>query len=283
MKCLITGSTGHIGLPLIQQLHEEGHDVRAFIRDSSRAELLPQGIDIAIGDLDDADTVTAAVRGVDGVFLLHVGAGTTQTQTMIDAMHSEGVSRIVLLSSVGTRIFPIAGLIPQSLLAREDLLRASGLDATYLRPTALMTNSLSWADSIRQRNEVIDATDPGVQIPIDPEDIARVAVRVLIEDGHVGHGYTLNGPEALTVREEVSILSDVLGHSINFVALTPEQAAKDAVERGTPAPFAEAVRDLNEMFRTRLFGQLSDDVENLTGIAPANFRYWCERHASAFQ
>jgi uncharacterized protein YbjT (DUF2867 family) len=280
---LITGSTGHIGRPLVELLHKEGHDVRALVRDASRAEPLPDGIDIAVGNLDDAGSVAAALRGVDSVFLLHVGPGTTQTQIMIDAARSARVNRIVLLSSVGARLVPVAGLIPASLAAREDLLRASGLDVTYLRPTSLMSNALSWAGGIRESNRVVDPTDPGVQVPVDPDDIARVAARVLTEDGHVGHGYILNGPEALTVREQVGILSDVLGRTIEFVAVTPEQAAKEAIKRGTPAPLAEAMQQLNEMFRARLVGQVADDVENLTGAAPGTFRHWCERHADEFR
>ncbi len=280
---LITGSTGHIGRPLVERLYKEGHDVRALVREGSRAEVLPDGIDIAVGNLDDADSVAAALRGVNGVFLLHVGAGTTQTQIMIDAARSTGVNRIVLLSSVGARLIPIAGLIPGSLAAREDLLRASGLDVTYLRPTSLMSNALSWAGGIRESNQVVDPTDPGVQVPVDPDDVARVAARVLTEDGHVGHGYILNGPEALTAREEVEILCDVLGRTIEFVAITPEQAAKEAIDRGTPVQLAEAMQNLNEMYRARRVGQLADDIENLTGVAPRSFRDWCERHIDEFR
>jgi len=279
---LITGSTGHIGRPLVQLLHREGHDVRALVRDPSRAESLPDGIDIAVGNLDDGDSVAEALRGVESVFLLHVGAGTTQTEIMIEAARSTGVRRIVLLSSVGARIVPVAGLIPASLTAREELLRTSGLDVTYLRPTELMSNALAWASDIRERNRVVDATDPGVLVPVDPDDIARVAARVLTEDGHVGHGYILNGPEALTARQQVQILSDVLGRTIEFVDVAPEQVAKEEIERGTPAQLAEAMRNLNEMFRARLVGQLADDIENLTAVAPRTFRDWCERHIHEF-
>jgi len=280
---LITGATGNIGRPLVEQLQKEGCEIRALVRDAARADLLPEGVDAVVGNLDDADSVLAALRGVDSVFLLHVGAGTTQTKIMIDAARSSGVDRIVLLSSIGARLIPVAGLIPQSLTDRELLLRASGLDFTYLRPTSLMSNVFSWIGGIRENNQVVDATDPGVLIPVDPEDIARVAARVLTEDGHIGHGYTLNGPEVLTAREEVEILSEVLGRTIEFVAVTPEQAAQAAIERGTPVPLAEATRDLNSMFRARLVGQLADDVENITGVAPASFRDWCERHADEFR
>ena len=279
---LITGATGNIGRRVVEQLHEQGHDVRALVRDPSRAELLPAGIDIAVGDLDDADSVVAALRGVDSVFLLHAGAGTTQTQIMIDAARSVGVNRIVLLSSIGARLRPVP-MIGAILAAREDLLRASGLDVTYLRPNGLMSNALQWADGIRENNRVVDPTDPGRQPVVDPDDIARVAALVLTQDGHVGHGYILNGPEALTAREQVEILSDVLGHRIDFVAVTPEQAAKEAIENGTPAQLAGAMQNLNELFRAGRAGVIADDIENLTGVAPRTFRDWCERHIDKFR
>jgi uncharacterized protein YbjT (DUF2867 family) len=280
---LITGATGNIGQPLVEQLHKAGHAVRALVRDASRAELLSGGVDIAVGDLDDADSLAAALRGVEAVFLLHVGAGTAQTQNMIDAARSAGVNRIVLLSSIGARILPLGGFIPQTLAAREDLLRASGLEVTYLRPQSLMSNALAWADGIRDNNQVVDPTDPGRVVPVDPDDIARVAARVLTEDGHAGHGYILGASEALTAREQVEVLSEVLGRVIEFVSVTPDQAAEQAIQRGTPVALAQATRDLNEMFRARLVGQISDDIENVTGVAPATFRDWCERHVDKFR
>jgi uncharacterized protein YbjT (DUF2867 family) len=280
---LITGSTGNIGRPLVEQLHKEGHDVRALVRDASRADLLPDGIEIAVGNLDDADSVVAALRGVDSVFLLHAGPGTTQTQIMIDAARSAEVNRIVLLSSIGARLIPLGGFIPATLAAREDLLLASGLDVTYLRPNGLMSNALSWADAIRKENRVVDATDPGTQPVVDPDDIGRVAALVLTEDDHVGHGYILNGPEALTAREQVEILADVLGRTLDFVDVTPEQVAQDSIEHGTPVQLAEAMQNLNELFRAGRAGVIADDIENLTGVGPRTFRDWCERHVDEFR
>ena len=280
---LITGPTGNVGRGLVELLVKDGHDVRALVRDASRAELLPTGIDIAVGSLDDAEGVAAALRGVDRVFLMHAGPGTTQSQIMIDAARSAGVSRIVLLSSIGARLIPLAGSIPATLAAREDLLRESGLDATYLRPNAFMSNTLWWADGIRNTNRVVDATGPGRQALVDPDDIARVAALVLTEDGHVGHGYILNGPEALTAREQVEILSDVLGRTIDFIDVTPEQFAQDSIEHGTPVELAEATQHLNNLFRAGRAGVIADDIENLTSVAPSTFRTWCERHVDEFR
>jgi uncharacterized protein YbjT (DUF2867 family) len=58
---LITGATGNIGSRVVNLLHAQGHDVRALVRNASRAELLPAGIDIAVGDLDDAGSIVAAL------------------------------------------------------------------------------------------------------------------------------------------------------------------------------------------------------------------------------
>jgi len=279
---LITGATGNIGRSVVEQLHEAGHDVRALVRDASRAESLPKGIDIVVGDLDDAASIAAALRGVDGVFLLHAGAGTAQTQIMIDAARPAGVRRIVLLSSIGARLRPLP-TPGETLAAREELLRASGLDATYLRPNQLMSNALWWADGIRDAGRVVDPTGPGRIPVVDPDDIARVAARVLTQGGHVGHGYILNGPEALTSREQVAILAEVLGRTIDFVDVTPEQFARDSGARGTPAPRAAALQNLNELFRAGRAGVIADDIANLTGVAPRTFRAWCERHIDAFR
>ena len=280
---LITGATGNIGRGVVDRLHKEGHDVRALVRDASRADLLPDGIDIAVGDLDDANSVAAALRGVDSVFLLHAGlAVLAQTRIMIDAARSAGVRRIVLLSSIGARLRPLP-TIGETLAAREDLLRESGLDVTYLRPNTLMTNALAWAGGIRDENRVVDPTGPGRMPCVDPYDVARVAALVLTEDGHVGHGYILNGPEALTSREQVGILSDVLGRAVDFADVAPDKLARDSIEQGIPERLAEALQNLNEMFRAGRAGVITDDIENLTGVAPRTFRDWCERHVDKFR
>ena len=174
-------------------------------------------------------------------------------------------------------------MIGARIAARDEVFRKSGLDITYLRANTLMSNALWWAPSIRDESRVIDASDPGKTVPVDPFDIARVAAVVLTQDGHAGHGYILNGPEALTARDQVKILAAALGRPSEFVAVTPDQFAQQAIEHGTPPGMAAAVRNLNELFRAGRAGLLAEDVENLTGVAPRTFREWCEHHVTAFE
>jgi uncharacterized protein YbjT (DUF2867 family) len=280
---LVTGATGHVGGPVARQLREQGHGVRALVRDPSRAASLPAGIELAGGDLDDPGSVSKAVQGVEAIFLMQVGGGTEQTKTMIAAAQDVAVPRIVLLSSAGARLLPLDdNPMGAALAAREQVLRESGLGVTYLRPSAFASNAFGWRDSIRA-SKVVDPTGDGVLAVMDPEDIARVAVAALTEDGHVGKGYLCTGPEALTSREQVEIIAEVTGRSIDFQDVTPHEFAQAAIQRGTPPEEAHLMERLNEVFRARRSVAITDDVENITGIAPGTFRDWCQRHAGAFR
>ena len=264
------------------QLLEQGHEVRALVRDASRAERLPAGIDIAVGDLDDAGGLTAATRGVDGVFYMQLAPLPAQAEYMVQAAKVAGVNKIVLLSSLGAVLQPLP-MIGARIAARDEVFRQSGLDVTYLRASGLMSNALLWVPSIRDQGRVLDATDPGRLGVVDPYDVARIGALALTQDGHAGHGYILNGLQALTAREQVETLAEVVGRPIEFVPVTPGEFARHSVEHGTPAEMAGAVQNLNELFRAGRAGVLSDDITNLTGVAPRTFREWAEHHADAFK
>src|SRR5215469_5736338 len=280
---LVTGATGHVGGAVARQLHDQGHSVRALVRDPSGAASLPAGFDLAVGDLDDPASVSKAVTGAEAIFLMHVGTGTEQTKTMITAAQDAAVPRIVLLSSAGARLLPLdANPMGAAFAAREQVLRESGLGVTYLRPSAFASNTFAWRDSIRA-GKVVDPTGDGVLAVMDPEDIARVAVAALTDDRHAGKGYLLTGPEVLTAREQVQIIAEAIGRSIEFQDVTPHEFAQAAIQRGTPPEQAHLMERLNEVFRARRSVNITDDVENITGTAPATFRDWCKRHADAFR
>lgn len=279
---LVIGSTGNVGGEAVNLLLEQGCKVRALVRDASRAGGLPAGIEIAVGDLGDAASLVAATKGVDGVFFMQVAPDQKQAQDMVDACNANGVRRLVALSSIGTVLEPLP-IIGGMIAARDQVLRRSGLDVTFLRSNALMSNALWWQKSIQEEGRVVDASDPGKTVPVDPYDVARVGVLALTQDGHAGKGYILNGPEALTAREQVDILAHATARRIEFVAVSPEELERRSVADGAPAQMAAALRNLNELFRAGRAGVVADDIRNLTGVAPRSFRAWCEAHADAFQ
>lgn len=73
MKALVTGATGFVGANLVRALVEEGVPVRALVRKTSCSRTL-QGLPIeeVLGDLEDIDSLKAALQGCTVLF--HVAA-----------------------------------------------------------------------------------------------------------------------------------------------------------------------------------------------------------------
>lgn len=71
MRYFVTGATGFVGGAVVRQLREVGHEVRALVRDPSRAqELRTLGVELHPGDIREPSTMRGPMESVDGVFHL---------------------------------------------------------------------------------------------------------------------------------------------------------------------------------------------------------------------
>lgn len=280
-RILITGATGHVGSDLIRQLTTQGHQLRALVHSREKAAGLPKQVEWVVGDLAHPATLGAPVTGVDCVFLMDPGNGLDFTKNIVDAGKQAGVRLIVDLSSLtaGVEPMPIMGRMFSN---REAVIKASGIEWTLLRPGQFMTNVLSWLPSIKAHGVVRDPLGPGRVASIDPADIATVAARALTQEGHTGQIYSLTGGELLTMKQQVDILASVLNRSIEYVDITPEEAAQDALAKGRDQASVAAIKEMNEMGRAGMGAFITDDVERVTGQKPASFEHWCRRNAAAF-
>jgi len=91
------------------------------------------------------------------------------------------------------------------------------------------------------------------------------------------------GRRAESARQQVATIAEVTGHRVDFQDVTPREFAQAAIWQGTPPEQAKLMERLNEVFRARRSVNITDDVQNITGTAPATFREWCERHVDAFR
>src|SRR5580704_17502618 len=70
---LVTGATGKQGGAVVEALLIRGHQVRALTRNSASSaanRLREQGVEIAVGDFTDHDSLVRAARGVDAVYAM---------------------------------------------------------------------------------------------------------------------------------------------------------------------------------------------------------------------
>ena len=70
-RALVTGGTGFIGSHLIDELLEQGYDVRVLRRNTSNITLLEnKKLSFVVGDLTDTESLVRACQQVDVVFHL---------------------------------------------------------------------------------------------------------------------------------------------------------------------------------------------------------------------
>lgn len=255
---------------------------RILVRDPARAAWLSDRAERIVGDLGDPATLEAAFAGVDGLFLLTPGLGVDHTTATITAAKAAGVGHIVHLSSIYADHDPIPAM-GRWHHRREEMLRASGIPVTFLRPGGFMTNALEWASTIREGGYVLDAVGPGRYAPIDPSDIASVAALALTGDGHQGKSYVLTGDETFTVTEQVRILAEALGRDIEVREVaTPAEMVRSRYPAGAPKPLAEAIIEGLTLMRADTIGFRTDTVERLLGRGPRTFADWCTRNTGRF-
>jgi uncharacterized protein YbjT (DUF2867 family) len=269
---MITGATGHVGRTLVDELNRRAVEYRALVR-TARADLPAEQV---IGDLDGP----LDLRGIDTLFLLVPGTGITHTTTAVGAARAAGVQRIVYLSSYAVLGDPVPAM-GRWHLDRERIVQDSGIPATFLHPTGFMTNVFDWLPTIRAGGYVLDPIGPGRAAPIDPGDIAAVAATVLTEDGHEKQAYTLTGPEAFTLAEQVAILGAALGRTLDVRPIeTPAEAVRFRYPDGAPPELAAAIAEGLELMRADTVGLRTDDVRRLVGRAPRTFTSWCAANAA---
>jgi uncharacterized protein YbjT (DUF2867 family) len=280
---LVTGATGNIGRELARELDAAGSRFRVLIRDQARAADLPPSAERVHGDLADPAALTSAFTGADKLFLLTPGIGTDHVRRAVAAARAAGVRHIVHLSSFNVLGDPMPAM-GRWHYEREQIIRAAGIPATFLRPGGFMTNAFDWLPTIRQGGYVLDAVGPGRYAPIDPGDIAAVAALALIGDGHQGRDYTLTGDQSLTIAEQVAILSAATGLDIGArEPATLDEAVRARFPGGAPRALADAIIDGFALMRADTTGFRTDTVQRLLGRKPRTFADWCARNAGRFR
>ncbi|MEC4019958.1 NAD(P)H-binding protein [Streptomyces sp. H27-D2] len=287
---LVTGATGHVGRQVVTQLRGKGAAVRALVRNPATAAL-PDGVEVARGDLSDPSTLHAALDGVDAVFLVWPFLTADGAPAVLEAF-AQHTGRIVYLSSEGVGAQAEAaetaaaaeGEDAITMFHREveQAIERSGLEWTFLRPTGFASNTLGWAEQIRQEG-VVRAPFPELARPLIHEaDMAAVAVHVLTEDGHAGETYVLSGPEPVTVPEQVHAIGEALGTPVRFEERTPQAEREHLVAAGYPADFVDGILGAHaKMVETK--EPVTTTIERLTGAPARSFRTWAADHADDFR
>ena len=281
-RVLVTGATGQIGREVVAQLRETGVGIRAMTR-NPRSANLPADVEIVGGDLSAPDSLDACLNGVDRVFLVWTAplAGAVPAIERI-AAHAR---QIVLLTSPHRTPHPFFQQ-PNGLRAIhagiEQLIEASGLGWTFLRPGPFAINCRNWwGPQLRNSDVVRWFYADAATAPVHEGDIAAVAVRALCDEGHDGREHVLTGPASLTQREQVRIIGDAIGRPLQFEELSHESAREQMLEMGFPPTIADMLLDAYAA-AVGLPALVTSTVFDVTGTPARSFRDWALDHAADF-
>ncbi|MFD9547801.1 SDR family oxidoreductase [Nocardia salmonicida] len=278
---VVTGATGNIGSTLVGLLADAGEQVRAVSR-GSRPVDLPAGVEHAVADLGDLDSLSPALHGAEALFLLITGEQLMtgpEPALLLKTAADAGVRRVVFVSSQGAVTRPHSDGYART-IAFEQALAESGLEWTALRPGAFFSNTFAWIEPIRTQR-IVAAPFGDVGLPsVDPADIAAVAAAALREDGHHARAYTLTGPAVVTPRDQAAALADAIDIPIAFVELTSDQAKQNML-RFMPEPVADhTLTILSTPTPEEL--QVSDDIEKVLGRPATNYAQWARRNRAMY-
>ena len=247
----ITGASGTLSSEVIRQLEGKAMPFRAAYFSERAAQIArARGIEAVTIDYNDPETLRAAFRACDRLFLLGPNA-LNQTELELNAVaaaKAAGVRHIVKQSVLGAaeEAYSLAKIHRPV----EKAIETSGLAWTFLRPNSFMQNAVTFmAQTIRAEGAFYSATGQARISHIDVRDLAAVAKAALTTDGHDRKIYTLSGPEALTYDELADELSTVLGRVIRHVSLPAADLKTGMLAEGMPEAIADRMLDLERYFR----------------------------------
>ena len=236
MKIVITGSLGHIGKPLTENLVKSGHDVIVISsKQDKQKDIEAVGAKAAIGSLEDGPFLTKTFSGADAVFCMvppnfsepdQVAYYERLGDNYAEALSAAGVGHAVYLSSYGADLDKGTGFILGAHRVEGILDKLSGIAVTHLRPGFFYYNLYGFKDMVKHQG-IIGSNYGGNDklILVDPKDIAVAAaeelsapttgrkVRYVVSDEH-------------TADEVAHILGEAIGKpDLQWITFSNEQTA----------------------------------------------------------
>jgi len=229
MKVFVTGGSGFVGSEVVRQLLAAGHEVRSLVHSRAATSTDPK-LELWPGDATQAETLKNALTGCEAVIhligiirefpgkqitfqRLHIDA----TRNLLVAAQEQGVKRYLHMSANGTRQDGVAEY-HKSKWAAEELVRASGLDATIFRPSVIFgpgDDFVNMLAAIIRHTPVVPVIGDG-EYQMSPVAVANVAsgfVRALALPETSGEIYHCGGPQTFTYNQLLDEIARALGRS----------------------------------------------------------------------
>jgi uncharacterized protein YbjT (DUF2867 family) len=293
LRALVTGASGYIGGRLVPELLAAGHHVRCLVRSPGKLPDHPWSgrAEIVAGDVTRADSVRAALEGVDvAYYLVHsmaAGPGFEEVdrraaRTFGEQARAAGVRRIVYLGGLTPAGVPEDALSPH-LRSRAEvgrILLDSGVPTAVLRAAVIIGSGSASFEMLRYLTERLPVmvTPRWVATrsqPIAVRDVLRSLVGCALLPPDVNRTFDIGGPDVLVYRDMMQRYAAVAGLRRRLVVAVPVLSPRlsslwvglvTPVPGGVARPLVESLRHEVVCAEHDLARYVPDPPEGLLGV-----------------
>jgi NAD(P)H dehydrogenase (quinone) len=260
----VTGSTGLLGGRIARRLEKAGVAQRLLVREPTRAPKLTDA-EAVPADYGDTDAVAAALDGIRTVLMVSASETPDRVdrhKSFIDGAVRAGVDQLVYISFY--RASPSATFtLARDHWATEEYIKRAGLAYTILRDNLYAD---FFGAMVGEDGVIRGPAGDGRVAAVAQDDIADVAAAVLQQPvAHRGATYNLTGPEALTLGEVATMITEVTGRTVTFQDETLDEAYASRAIYGAPAWQVDAWVSTYTAIAAGELDGVSVDVERISG------------------
>jgi uncharacterized protein YbjT (DUF2867 family) len=254
----IMGVTGKVGGAAARTLLAEGKPLRVVVRDRAKGEnWAAKGCEVAIADLDDADTLAEAFKGADAAFVMlppifdpspDFREARAMIATLCRALKKGAPNRVVALSTIGAEAERPNLLSQLGLLERS--LSTLPLPVTFLRAAWFMENAALDVTAARDTGVIASYLQPlDRAVPmVAAADVGRTVAGLLEENWSGVRVEELEFALRVSPNAIAAAISKALGKPVKAIAVPRNEW--EAIFRGqgmvNPLPRMQMVDGFNE-------------------------------------
>lgn len=264
---VVLGANGRAGGETARTLIERGEAVRVVLRRREQGETWTAlGAEVAVASIEDVDTMTDALRGASGAFLLNLppvsGDPFARTEelgaALAEAVRRARLPRAVVLSSIGAQHAAGTGVIA-TLNRFESLLDGVAPATAFLRSGYFVETWGEVAKAVLSDNVLPTFLEPSQRIPmVSTIDVGRMAATLLGEEWVGRRVVELGGPEDWSADDVASAFAESLGRPVMPVLVPPERRAALLAGEGVTGEVATALLGMYEGIANGLFTRQND-------------------------
>ena len=235
MRILLTGANGYIGMRLLPQLMEQGHEVICAVRNKNRFtsnDELKEKVELVELDFLEDSEAPEKIKNIDiAYYLIHSMTASTKDFDKKEAKSAENFNKMMASTSVNQVIY-LSGIINEEKLSKhlksrkkvEEILYKGEFNLTVLRAAIIVGSGSSSFEIIRDLCEKLPVmiTPKWVKTrsqPIAIRNIIQYLTGVIGNEECYNESFDVGGPDILTYQEMMEEYAEVRGLKIWIISV----------------------------------------------------------------